>query len=157
MFTKGQLRISESMIVLFVFFILFLFAFGFYIKELKSGINDKLNEERDFSNLLLINSLINSPEFGCSKDTVIESGCLDMKKIDSFIKLNNKEFYKKVFGESVISVSGIYPNSFSYDRKIYDNAKENYDFKIVRDIPVSLYNPDNNGYFIGLLRVEVYA
>ena len=80
-----------------------------------------------------------------------------MKKIDSFIKLNNKEFYKKVFGESVISVSGIYPNSFSYDRKIYDNAKENYDFKIVRDIPVSLYNPDNNGYFIGLLRVEVYA
>ena len=157
MFIKGQLRISESMIVLFVVFILFLFAFGFYIKELKSGINDKLKEERDFNNLLLINSLINSPEFGCSKDTVIESGCLDMKKIDSFIKLNNKEFYKKVFGKSVISVSGIYPNSFSYDRKIYDNAKENYDFKIVRDIPVSLYNPDNNGYFIGLLRVEVYA
>src|SRR3989344_6807251 len=127
MFIKGQLRISESMIVLFVVFILFLFAFGFYIKELKSGINDKLKEERDFNNLLLINSLINSPEFGCSKDTVIESGCLDMKKIDSFIKLNNKEFYKKVFGKSVISVSGIYPNSFSYDRKIYDNAKENYD------------------------------
>ncbi len=157
MFIKGQLRISESMIVLFVVFILFLFAFGFYIKELKSGISDKLNEERDFSNLLLINSLMTSPELGCSKDTVVEIGCLDMKKIDAFIKLSDKEFYKEVFGESVISVSGIYPDSFSYDREIYDNAMDDYDLKIVREIPVSLYNPDNNGYFIGLLKVEVYA
>ena len=160
MFTKGQLRISESMVVIFVFFILLLFGLGFYVKELKSGINNSLREEKDFSNLLLISSLINSPEFSCSKDTVVESGCFDMKKVDSFVNLivkdDYKEFYEILFGNSVIRVKGVYPDSFSYNKEVYNNAKLDYDLKIVRGVPVSLYNPDNNGYFIGLLKVEVY-
>ena len=140
MHTKGQMEMMETVVVLIVFLVLIvigLIGYGYYMK---SSIKQMEENEKVERSLLLMNYILNSAEFQCSRNNVVKVNCIDFGKVKAFEGVGN-ENYREIFGFSKIGVKKIYPE---------EGRGEN---KIVRSVPVLIYD---GSYKIGMLVLEVY-
>lgn len=159
MFTKkkGQIEMSETVIAVFIFLVIFIIVFGFYYSQFTSSIKASAYKEKDTENLLLISAVMGSAEFYCSNNNVVENGCLDVTKINNFVVLMDNDgfanFYKNVFRNSRISVQQVYPKEL--DEIVFYEVGESSE-RFVRNVPILLYYPSLKEYNIGMLKVEVF-
>jgi len=147
MHTKGQIGMVETVIALVVFLVLIvigLIGYGYYMTDSIKNLNE---EEKVEKSLLLMNYVLNSPEFQCTRNNVVKINCLDLMKLRAFDNLRLD--YREVFGFSKIGVREIYPD----DGEFYFYNEGRGDNKYVRSVPVLIYS---GNYRVGMLLVEVY-
>jgi len=158
---KAQIKMTENVAVLFVFFLLLAFGLIFYMGVMKS--TSQKDQEKDFTlKAIRITQLITFlPEMQCSAENIVTDACFDIMKVESFSGLVKKNFlyYYDYFGFSNISVTEIYPNKRTWS--IYENLPNDIENKnkLVTPVPISLYNATaggSKGYSFGVLKVTVY-
>ncbi|MBU0456618.1 MAG: hypothetical protein ABH824_03960 [Nanoarchaeota archaeon] len=125
---KGQIRMSETIAVLFIFFVLILFGLVFYSKYQTVALKEKQEE-------LLANRAIETtlrtlflPELICSDgETEPEDNCFDMLKLrllNETLQRNLDDYYFELFSYAKIEVQEVYPGNATY--LLYDKPKPNF-------------------------------
>ena len=155
---KSQIRIGESIAILFIFLILVVVGFSFYAKVQKSGF---MFQQEENINLLAIETAQKAsflPELQCSRKNIVVDNCFDILKVEAFsgIVKNNPDLvshYYDVFGFSLITVEEVYPAAKEW--VIYNNTL-NDSSSIFTPVPISLYDAKTGGYYFGALKVKYY-
>jgi hypothetical protein len=161
---KGQLEIGVTVMVLFVFFILLAITLIFYFQSMSGSFLEEKGEILGFRYSGLLSVVANMPEFKCSKNA-IEDECLDEIKLKAFRDLKDsdydvgsltinpilKQHYNELFsGINAIYVNKVYPNTDEWE--LYgDKDKEGR----IYAMPISLYDPVEDKFSIGILRIKV--
>lgn len=160
---KAQIHISETIAVLFIFFVLILFGMVFYYKYSQYSLKEK--QEEIIANQAMDATLkaLFLPELICSKGKAEpEDNCIDLVKLrqvnQTFAKHLN-DYYYQMFHYSRISVYAVYPESHLWI--IYDKPKPEYT-KIEPTFFVVTLRDDIKGsgsasYGFGYLKLEVYS
>lgn len=163
---KSQIRMGESIAVMFVFFLLLVAGFIFYSKiERRNIIIEK--EEADELKAIEIAQIVSFlPETQCIKENVQVYNCLDILKLEALkgVIEENRLYYYDLLQNSNITVKQIYPDSTS-SWIIYNNSR-NWTKKISTQIPVSLFNATGDPtagdtgidpyYAFGVMYVDVF-
>ena len=159
---KSQLKMTENIAVLFVFFLILAFGMIFYMNVMKSTAQKE--EEENFAlKAIRITQLVNYlPELQCSMENIVIDACFDIMKVEAFAEIvdENQFYYYDFFEYSNISVTEVYPDQRTWT--IYENLPDDHIQKssLVTHVPISLFNATAKGnkvYRFGVLNVVVYA
>jgi len=161
---KGQLEIGITMMVILVFIILLFISLIFYFRFTQESIKSSSEEILDVEYSVLLNTIMNAPEFKCSVKG-IDKECLDAVKLVAFKKLleneEAKNYYSNVFGAiNRLSVDVVYPEDEDYE--CIDDYRNCGKFLIfdgiesgkIYSMPIALYYPDDNEYKIAKLKIQ---
>ncbi|MBT4604494.1 hypothetical protein HOC01_02550 [archaeon] len=175
----GQMQMMETVGVIFIFFVLILFAAIFYFKFSQSSFEqyqEELVAQTAMDNTLIALFL---PELQCSQgEAEAEDNCVDLLKVRELVTImeaHSNDYYFNLFGFSKISVNMVYPEQHSwiiYDREkvsindegetvaSWTRKEPTYFIVALRDYtlggPEELYSYDGV-YSFGYLAVEVYS
>lgn len=157
---KAQMEINETIIVLFIFFILVIFGIVFFAKI--QGINLQA-EQRASQNLELIkvSQVISSlPELSCSVDNVQIDNCYDILKVEAFkaiLEENNVYFSGTSLYNTNITLRQYDPfnDKWTYSIEIYSNKLENADIRKIF-VPTILYDKKTATKSFGILELTWY-
>lgn len=160
---KGQMQMTETIAILFIFFILLLFGVIFYFRYQKIAFQEKQEEllgERAMESTL---KTLFMPELICSRgEAEPEDNCFDVLKLNSTretIQQHLDEYYFEMFSYATISVQETYPENRSWI--LYDKPKPEFTRKEPTFFVVTLRNElaGNNQpeYGFGYVSVTVYS
>lgn len=160
---KGQIKISETIAVLFIFFVLILFGIIFYYKYQQVAFQEKEEELLGAKAIETTLKTLFLPELICSKGAAEpEDNCFDVLKLDSVNKTFKKyadDYYFDLFSYATISVKEVYPGDASW--LLYDKpplkitGKEPTSFVIsLRD---DLSDETKAQYRLGYVEVIAYS
>ena len=154
---RAQIRMTETIAILFIFFILLIFGLVFYFQFQKSSIERQKAEilsEKSIDISLRASFL---PELVC-RGTPTRKDCIDLGKLEvAQDKFSNEylDYYFDMFGFARITVEEIYPGGENWT--LYDRALVDYTRFVSTPVPVSLYDPGEDKYSFGVLTIEVYS
>jgi hypothetical protein len=159
---KGQLHMTETIAVMFIFFVLIMFAMIFYYKYQQIAFKEKQDELLAARAMDKTLKALFLPELLCTKgDAEAEDNCFDLMKLrhanETFVKyLTN--YYFNVFSYARISVEQLYPEKKEfvlYDKLKPDatGAEKTYFVVILKDEVRGEGLPQYN---FGYVMVEVY-
>lgn len=156
---------TETIAVLFIFFVLVLFGIVFYYKYQEVSFKEKQEEFLAMRAMDTTLKAILLPELVCSRtEAEPEDNCVDMQKLrmaGSVFKENTDKYYFHMFSYSQITVKELYPGNESW--KLYDKPKEEWSKKEPTYFIVSLRDDlrglttGNPFYGFGYIKVEVYS
>ena len=148
----------ETIAVLAVFFILIALFYAFY-SNTAVNVDKEKDRIRQLEAVKIMKQISYLNEVQCSERGVVKDGCIDLLKINGasevMQKEENKEFYFDKFGFSRITIKQIYPEIKDII-VIYDNSLQDYSYKDVSNIPISLFDPIKNEYHFGAIIVEIF-
>lgn len=162
---KGQARMTETIAVLFIFFVLLLFGIVFYFKYQDVAIKEDMRESlasRAMETTLLSLFL---PEIQCSRGAAEpEDNCIDLLKMKNAInvfKTNQEKYYFDIFSYAKITVFQTYPKEkwILYEKVKPDfTAKEPTFFVVVLRNEIGYISADSveTTFGYGYMVVEVY-
>jgi hypothetical protein len=157
-FTKAQIRMGETIAILFIFFLLLMFGFAFYSKIQKAGFKTRQKEVSDIRAIEIAQKVSFLPELQCSSKNVITENCIDILKLDYVSDLMKSEkgyYFDDIgLGYSTITVNMIYPTHKTWI--LYDNRPSYSTTKLFTPIPISLYNATSRQYYFTILNVSYY-
>ena len=150
---KGQVQITETLLVLVVFSVLLLIALIIFYRFNISSITTDMNRYEDTKFRSLIGTIPSMSEFRCS-NLGNDQECIDLDKVIIFKTIGVD--YNKVFGYKNITLSMIYPKEDSV-YNIYSNKPRAT--KTIKRIStfVSVYDSSQDKYKIGKLTIEAYS
>lgn len=162
---KSQIQMGENVIIIFIFFILLIFAIVFFTKIQGAKTKQAIDIDITGRGLQIAQKVSFLPEVQCTKDNAeIFSGCYDEYSIKALDAISgtkeHREYYYDVFGFSTVSVKKIFPvkEGDNPPLVLYNNTKGNYTSIIVSNIPISLCDFLNEKKCsFGVLKVEVYT
>lgn len=149
----------ETIVVLAVFFILIIIFYALY-SNAAVDVDKEKDRMRQLEAVKIMRQISSLAEIQCSERGIAKDGCIDLLKInvasEVMQKEENREFYFDKFGFSRLAIKQIYPEVRDI-AIIYDNSIEDYSYKDVSNIPVSLFDPIKNEYHFGTIIVEVLS
>tara|TARA_Y100000310_G_scaffold340265_1_gene435406 strand:- start:3108 stop:3656 length:549 start_codon:yes stop_codon:yes gene_type:complete len=171
---KGQVHISETMLVLFIIVVLMIMGMIMYYKFSIEGYRSKAEELSEREATIMLAKAMNLDEIACTN-----LDCLDTSKFLPFEKAVEKDFerFRLIFGRKKITVERIYPvpdvgaagvecNVVKYiwvgypqncaKWTLYWYNPENEPGRKISSV-VSLYFPEIDEYMIGRLEIEHYG
>ena len=171
---RGQLHITETIAVLFIFFILIVFAIIFYYQYQKVSLKEKQQELLGQRAVKTTLKTIFLPELICSRgDAEPEDNCFEVSKLEKaggLMQQHTVDYYFNIFSYANITVHQIYPENEAKIFKIYTKeiTKTISDGKVVPGwsnretslFVVTLKEDRFEGepsYGFGYLKVEVYS
>jgi len=123
----AQIRMTETIAVMFIFFVLILFGIIFYSKYSEVAYQEKQEELLGKKAVEITSKTIFLPELICSRGSAEpELYCLDMLKlrqVPKTFKDNFGDYYFDLFPYTIITVEEIYPGNSSWI--LYDKPKMN--------------------------------
>jgi len=141
---SAQIRMTETIAVLFIFFVLVLFGIIFYYKYQQVSLVEKQEELLGARAIETTLKTLFLPELICSRgEAETEDNCFDMLKLRSInetFKRYLENYYFDIFSYSRIYVQEIYPGDSTY--LLYDKVKPD----AVREEPT---------FFVVTLRDEI--
>jgi len=145
---RGQLQIQESIFVVFIFFVILMVAMIVFY-QLESRSIKGIKEEHD-ENLFyyLVSYVPSMPELQCSV-VGIGDECIDLSKARAFSFMND-DYYREVFGHRKIILE------VNEDIVLYNWEPSTYSGERKITSPVSVYDPNQNKYLVGVLEVYMY-
>ncbi len=162
--TKAQIKMTETIGVLVVFFILILFGIIFYVQYQKGTIREQ--KEAAIVKRAIATSLktFYLPELRCTKAfDVAFTACVDIYKAEIFAEKldDNYDFYFNIFGKSHIYLQDIIKNQTI---ELYNGTPAKWAKRIPIRFPVLVYNapaPGSCGDItgvcdFGVLSVNIY-
>ena len=161
---RGQIKMGETIAILFIFFVLILFGLVFYFQWQKSSFERQKIEvfsEQSISKSLLASFL---PELVCSKTAGAPTkDCIDIFKLEKAADEmeDNLDYYFDIFGLMTLRVERIYiletePGSEN-SWVLYNQTPATVTRKIRTSVPVSLFDPIEKKYSFGVLYVDTFA
>lgn len=149
----------ETIAVLAVFFILIALFYAFY-SNTAVDVDKEKDRMRQLEAVKIMQQVTSLVEVQCSERGFARDNCIDLLKADAASEImqnaENKEFYFDKFGFSMITIKQIYPEIKDI-AVIYDNSLQDYSYKDMSNIPVSLFNPIGNKYHFGVVSVEIFS
>ena len=160
---KGQIRLTETIAVMFIFFVLIVFGMIFYFQYQKVSIKETQQEQLASRAMDTTLRTLFLPELLCSiGQAEAEDNCLDVNKLNNVNKTfadHTGDYYFNVFSYSKISVQEIYPGNTSW--VVYDKMKPNWTQReptfFVVSLRDNLRKDSLSSYGFGYLTVEVYS
>lgn len=161
---KAQIHMTETIAVIFIFFVLVGFGLIFYSRYHKVSLQEKAEELIAKRAIDTTTKALFLPELICSDaEAEPEGNCIDMMKLPyaiEAIEKNKIDYYFDVFGYSKITLHQIYPETDpEKEWKIYDFQPSEFTSVEPTFFVVALKSNDNLGksYGYGYLKVEVYG
>ena len=155
---KAQVRMGETIAILFIFFMLIVVGAVFYVKIKSVSVSRDISEFRDVRAVELSQTISFMPEFQCTEVNVVEAGCFDIYKLKAMEKVSNdsknKAFYLRELGQVKIEILPLYPPKATIVP--YNNSPGNYSVASQSHVPVSLFNVTEEKYYFGVLRITTY-
>ena len=159
---KAQIQMTENVIILFIFFILLIFAIVFFSK-IQSGKQEvKISEDIQNRGLQIAQSISSLPELRCTKKAVTVLGCYDKANalaLQSLVEQNN-QYYFDQFKYSTVSINEIFPVE-NDPIVIYNNKKENSSNVIPTQLPMLLcdftVSTEKGACSFAILNINVYS
>ncbi len=171
---RGQVHISETMLVMFVVVVIILLLIVIYFRfaaERNKQLPDELSERQA---TILLTQTVALPEFACATDD-----CIDTAKFLPFQQIlgEHNVHYKQVFGAKSVTFTQLYPPppttsvgvecdiahyiQVDYPNNcdtwtVYDYNPENKPGAVVSTI-VALYFPEIDIYRVGRLSIAHYG
>lgn len=160
---KGQIQTSETIAVLFIFFVLILFGIIFYYKYQQVAIRERGEELLSLRAMDTTLKVLFLPELMCSKgEAEPEDNCVDLLKVrhaNETMQQHLEDYYFNLFSYSTISIHQLYPDERVY--LIYDKPKLPFSRKESTFFVVSVRDDTRGGsnpqYGFGYVQVEVYS
>lgn len=152
---KSQIGISETIAILFIFFILVAFGFIFYMRIYSSSMRTQYEKSTDLMAIEVTQKASFLPELQCSKKNIVSDNCIDLFKLesaDAIISENQIDYYDLFFGSEIV-VEEIYPDKKQWT--IYNNTL-NDTSSIFTPVPILLYNTTSNDYYFGVLTIKYF-
>jgi len=162
-FKKSQIQMGENVIILFIFFILLVFAVVFYTRIQSTKTSQTVQEDISGRALAIAQQVTFLPGLQCTKDNAeVFTGCYDLYgakalNVTSEDPSNSNVLYT-TFGFSTVTIKSIYPeegNKFV----IYNRTKDKYTSITATNVPLSLCDfskPEGVMCSFAVLKVEVY-
>ena len=156
---KSQVKIMESVAVLFIFFVLIIMGIVFWSRYSQTSI--KSQQETDIlSRAIAVSQTVTfMPELQCSTLEVIKFSCFDLYKINAMKNLmsdqNASQHYFDDFGFTNITVYSIYPTRSEWN--IYDFTGGNVSGFVTTQVPVAIYDPISMKFAFGYVNVAAYV
>jgi len=166
---------GETIIVLFIFLVMFSIGLIYYTQFRSEGIQQEAKEVKASSSTAFLSILSQVPEIKCSEKTR-EEECIDTVKVIAFNSLINKNLnhYRAVFAGRKVSIDILYPepikqgicNQQAYNTVEYPSNCNEYiiyqptttpQTKQIISTPISLYFPETDSYGIGRLKITTYS
>ena len=148
----------ETIAVLAVFFILIILFYAFY-SNTAVDIDEERDRMRQLEAVKIMQQVSSLVEVQCSERGFVKDNCMDLLKVMAASEImqnaENKEFYFDKFGFSRITIKQVYPEIKDI-AIIYNNSLQDYSFKNIANIPVSLFDPMENKYHFGAIIVEIF-
>ncbi len=157
---KAQLHITETVAVIFIFFVLITFGSIFYYNFQQAGFKEKQQELLAARAIDTTTKTLFLPEVSCTKrESEPEPNCFDMMKvrhISSFFKSHNQSYFE-LFSYSKITINQTYPEPFQV--VIYDQQPQQWQQKQPTYFVVALKDEQKGPayYGYGQVTVEVYS
>ena len=161
---RGQIQMTETIAVLFIFFILIFFGLIFYYKYVDSSIKANQDQNLEKRAVDTTTRVIFLPEIQCgggSGGTNVY--CIDLLKMEAFQKVLPDaidDYYFNLFSFAKITVKEVYPNS-SKSWVVYDKPKKDFTSKkatyfsaALQDTSIIAGSPVTS---FGYVTVEVYS
>jgi hypothetical protein len=154
---RSQIKMMETIAILFIFFILVMFGFIFYSRISKESYSAEAEEITALKAVQISEKANFLTDVQCSMDNIPDEDCIDVYKLQAFSQLAAKEdvYYYNIFEFSVINITEIYPFS-GRSWKMYDHPLPDYTDLVRVQLPVSLYYPGEDRYLYGVINVGVY-
>lgn len=148
-----------TIVVMAVFFILIILFFVFYSNMALVGVDEEKDRIRQLEMVKAIQEVSSLNEIQCSERSIVKENCIDLLKVGAASEImqkeENKEFYFDKFTFSKITIKQIYPEIKTV-RVIYDNSLQDYSYKDVSNVPVSLFDPIKNEHYFGVILLEIF-
>jgi hypothetical protein len=169
---KGQIRMTETIAILFIFFVLVLFGIIFYYKFQQVLFQEKQEEllaSRAMDTTLKVLFL---PELLCTNgDTEPEDNCIDMAKLrhaETIFTENLNQYYFDIFSYASVTVHQTFPLQIVNGEEqevvypLYEKIPDEWERKEPTYFVVTLRDefsnlPGETHYGYGYVKVEVYS
>lgn len=129
---KAQIHMTETIAVLFIFFILLFFGLIFYYKYVDASLAEKMEENLARRAREMTNAFFSLPEIQCTSGLQIslKEYCLDVLKLEAFREVleedrEEEDYYFNVFSFAKITIQEVYPDA-SRSWILYDKPKKNF-------------------------------
>lgn len=155
---------TETVAVLFIFFVLILFGIIFYYKYAEGAIAQEKQELIGKRAIATSLKVLFAPELICSNGGAeVEDNCIDMGKLPDAIRVieENPVYYFNIFSYATISIEQIYPGGEeSAEIILYDRPRPDWENQEAAFFVVALRDKifgDNVDFFsFGYLKVVAY-
>ena len=157
---KAQVKMLETILVMFVMFVILALAMIFYFNAQKTSITQQASENKE-SNAIEISQAVSSLiELQCSQEDIRDFNCFDLYRLESMkakIEKDNNlriNYYYEIFGSSAIYVDEIYPiqkRYVLYNRTLSTGSRSRF------FTPISLYEASEKTYSFAILTVDTYS
>ncbi|MBT4434009.1 hypothetical protein HOD05_02210 [Candidatus Woesearchaeota archaeon] len=159
---KGQVQMTETIAVLFIFFILIVFGISFFYQYAQSSFQAEQEELLGKRAIETTLKALFIPELMCTKgDAEAEDNCFDMMKVRHAMDVFNesKLVYFDTFSFSKISLTEIYPGNETYElydfpKKDWENSEKTFFIIAMKD---EVKGDGQPHYGLGRLDIEVYS
>lgn len=152
---------GETIAVLLIFFALAILAFFFFASIQAAGTKQTISTGLQEKGIAITQIATYLPELQCSTDNAVKSfNCMDLEKVKAASEAvqRNRDFYTSMFGFAKISVELVYPAPAGMSEFVlYDVPKSDFNSAEFFPVPVSVYEPQNQTYGFGVLKVTAYG
>ena len=163
---KSQIRMGETMAVLFFVFVLVAVGSIVYFKMQASSAGPNSIENMDRQSIIATSNALYLPELECTfflsqfqtfERSRVETACFDRLKLERFPELvaGHPDYYNLLFRNSHIFYNITYP--FEMGKTIYGKQMQDATFQKSTTIPINIYAPLNKEYYYALLTVDYYS
>lgn len=156
---KGQIHLTETVAVLFIFFILIVFGMIFYSKYQQISFKEKSEELVASKAMDTTLRILFLPELICSRgDAEPEDNCLDAMKLrhaNETMRVHAEDYYFDLLSYATITVTQLYPEEKEFI--LYDKPKPEYTKREPTYFVVSVRDDMVGDYGFGYVKVEVYS
>lgn len=159
---KAQMQMTETIAVLFIFFVLILFGIVFYYQYQRVSISEKNQELIAVRAVDTTLKTLFLPELSCSRgEAETEDNCIDMMKLrqaNATFQRHLEEYYFQIFSYSSVAVYQVYPTPMNFT--LYDKPKPDYTNFEPTFFVVSLRDEtagEEPTYNFGYIKVGVYS
>jgi hypothetical protein len=155
---KAQIKIGETIAIMFVFFILLIVGAVFYMNIQRSSVAREIQEAYELRAVELAQTISFLPEAQCTESNVVKASCFDLYKLIGLSKVSatieGLDLYEREFGTTTITLDVLYPPG--PEIVLYDNPLEEFTSAPVTNVPIMLFNSTADKYYFGLLRITTY-
>jgi len=165
---KAQMKMMETIAIIFIFFVLVLFGIIFFYQYSKVSINER--NEQFFAERAMRTTLkvLFMPELICTDHGRIEQNCFDLQKIGAakeVIERNTEDYYFNLFSYAEITVHQLTKDGMmippaeldANKHLIYSNPKLVFTKKEPTYFILTLKDDITGHYDFGYLNVTVYS
>ncbi|MFC1742275.1 hypothetical protein ACFL3V_07105 [Nanoarchaeota archaeon] len=155
---KAQLKMGETVAIMFVFFILLIIGAVFYMNIQRATVSREISEAYELRAMEVAQTISFLPEAQCTESNVVKASCFDLYKLMGIAAVSGTtdglKMYSREFGTTTIRLITLYPRGAEF--VLYNYTKEDFRSAPVTHVPIMLYNTSADDYYFGVLEVTTY-